>query len=219
MSPNLTALPIATDPAGHRRGVAIYSASPFITPTFQIRTRSRSYTVAKGSTIIEAETGEYAGETTIAQIKEVDAGKFVKLFSANISTLFGLSPAGHKVFLILFHQVQKRENAGTDKIYLNLRLAQEIIKELQGDKATLAAATFYRGAADLVAAGVIAFSVDQNIVFINPAVLFNGDRARFLMELRKTENPFPKMSQPLPKKGKKSETDPIIKLFAATDDD
>lgn len=162
-----------------RRGVQVHTLNPFLDTT-QIHTRKRSLTVAKGTSILDASTGEEQGTTTIAQVQEVDDEKFVKLFSGSIKAYFDLNAPGAKVFSVLLMAVQGAPN--TDKIFINARVASEASTAL-GKK--LSTAVFHRGMKELVEKQIIAHSQDAGWVFINPAIIFNGNRARFLLDLRK----------------------------------
>ncbi len=177
----LAALPDLPPAAGLRRGVMVYRATPFIDDTFTIRTRKKSDTVAKGSTIIDGKDGEVQGETTIAQVRDVDAASFVKVYSAEVSAMADLSRDAHRCFLILFQCVQQSPN--TDTIDMDLIKAQETFLAFAGKP--IPERSYFRGMKELQAAGIVAASVRQGWFFINPAVLFNGDRVRFLTELRK----------------------------------
>jgi hypothetical protein len=163
-----------------RRGLPIHITNPFLQST-QIHTRKRSLTVAKGTSILDAETGEEQGTTTIAQVQEVDKEKFVKLFAGSIKTYFDLNAPGAKVFSILLSAVQDAPN--TDRIYINARVAQKAA-EMMGK--TLSDRVFHRGMSELMEKQIIAHTQDAGWIFINPAIIFNGNRARFLLDLRRT---------------------------------
>ena len=186
-TPRLQPTRALTAPVGMRRGLAIYQANPFIDDTYTIKTRRRSYTVAKGATIIDATTGQVEGETTVAQIREVDAEQFVKIFTASIAVMFDLSADANRCYLLLFRCVQGAPN--TDTIDMDFIKAQAMSAALTGK--AISERAYYRGMKELAAAGVVASSVRQGWYFINPAMLFNGDRARFLIELRRKRDEHP----------------------------
>lgn len=167
-----------------RRGVTVYHSNPFHDVT-EVRTRKRNLTVAKGSIIINAETGIEEGETNIGQIRHVDNEQFVKIFSSSIAMFFDLGAPASKVFNILLYMVQNAPM--TDKVYLNPRSAQEVVEKIAaGSK--ISPAVFHRGVKELADKKVIAHHVDQGWVYINPSVIFNGDRARFYLDLRRDQS-------------------------------
>ncbi|MDI3258649.1 MAG: hypothetical protein QJR02_03015 [Sinobacteraceae bacterium] len=172
---------ITTPDQPTRRGLKIYKTNPF-TDTTIVKTRKRSLTVDRGTAILAAKTGDEEATTTIAQVKEVDESQFVKLFGAAIGSYFDLTPASIKVFSLLLLAVQSAPNA--DKVWINPASAAEQAATLGK---TLSAAVYHRGMRELVENKIIAHSVQPGWVFINPAVLFNGDRARFMLELRKRQ--------------------------------
>ncbi|MDK7255130.1 hypothetical protein QP437_09695, partial [Haemophilus sp. UMB1048] len=49
---------------------------------------------------------------------------------------------------------------------------------------TISKAVYYRGLKELLEKKMIAKSVKKYIFYINPAIVFNGDRARFVKEIR-----------------------------------
>ena len=67
--------------------------------------------------------------------------------------------------------------------------AQNIAKTLDFE---LSAPIFYRGIKELVEKKIIAKSVDKIVFYINPAIFFNGDRARFVTEVIKKKEEIEK---------------------------
>ncbi|HDS4830685.1 TPA: hypothetical protein QHW90_004614, partial [Citrobacter koseri] len=53
------------------------------------------------------------------------------------------------------------------------------------DHFVLSESIFYRGIKELIEKRIIAKTNEKNWYFINPAIVFNGDRARFVSEIRK----------------------------------
>lgn len=175
----MSALPSATPQT--RRGLPVYRANPFTDLTV-VRTRKRSLTVDRGTAILAAKTGDEEATTTIAQVKEVDDERFVKLFGSAIRSYFDLTSAGQKVFSLLLLAVQGSPNA--DKVYINPATAVEQASNLGK---TLSTAVYHRGMKELVEKQIVAHSVQPGWVFINPSIIFNGDRARFMLELRRKQ--------------------------------
>jgi hypothetical protein len=163
----------------NRRGFPIYSENPFMTG-ISLKTKKRKLTVARGTSLTDVDTGEQELTTTIAQIKEVDEEQYIKVYSGKIKFYFDLSSAGFKVFMLLLQSVQ--QTVGLDRVYMTHQRASKSMEAMGG---TLSRAVYDRGVNDLCAKKVIAACDESGWFFINPAIIFNGDRARFVEEYRK----------------------------------
>jgi hypothetical protein len=173
------------------RSAKKYDVNPFI-DRLVVKTRGRKVTVARGSTLVDMNTGEIDGLTEIAQIVEVDEGQFVKLFTKDLSLWFDLNKSAMRVFGALLSTVQK-ESIGRDLVYFDH--TSEQTKEFGMSKQT-----FYRGVEELMEKGFIARHRSPGWYFTNPAMFFNGNRARFVKEYRKS-------------KSKPKKTDDQLELF------
>jgi len=162
--------------SGGVRRAPKYEVSPFL-DSLAIKTRGRKVTVARGSTLIDLASGEIEGITEIAQVVEVDEGQFVKLFTKDLAIWFDFTKSGMRVFGALLTVVQTTA-IGRDLIYFDH--ASESAKEFG-----LSRAIFYRGIDELLEKGFIARHKSAGWYFTNPALFFNGDRARFVKEYRK----------------------------------
>lgn len=156
-----------------------YETNPFIS-CITVKTKGRKLTVARGSTLIDHDTGEIEGRTEIAQIVEVDEGQFVKLFTKDIALWFDLNRSALRVFGALLVAVQQSA-IGRDLVYFDVE--NSVIEEFKISKAT-----FYRGIEELLTKGFIARHKSIGWYFINPAMFFNGNRARFIKEYRKIDS-------------------------------
>jgi hypothetical protein len=170
---------VATTTKTGRRGFPVYDRNPFMAGVV-VKTKKKNLTVARGTKLTDVETEEEEMTTTIAQIKHVDEEGFVKLFSANVKVYFDLTQPGLKVFLLMLQAVQKA--IGADKIYMTHLTATRAAEDMGKP---LSRAVYDRGVRDLCEKKVIAVSDEAGWFFINPAILFNGDRARFVTEFRK----------------------------------
>lgn len=153
-----------------------FEVSPFI-DMLVVRTKSKRLTVARGSSLIDAQTGEIEGVTEIAQIIDVDDGQFVKLFTNDLAVFFDLSKPAIRVFAALLKAVQERA-IGKDMIFFTHE--DPYAREMNVSKYP-----FYRGINELIEKKFIARHKSDGLYFINPALFFNGDRARFVREYRK----------------------------------
>ena len=86
----------------------------------------------------------------------------------------------------LIDEISKTKNIGEDKIYLNYNSVKEYF-ETQNAKSP-AKSTYMTSLAELVEKGFIAPSINPNLYFTNPAIFFNGDRVRFVTEIRKKKS-------------------------------
>ena len=129
--------------------------------------------------LINQETGEHFG-THVTTYKGVDTEQFVKLFTANIAMTFDLTAPGIKAFSVLLWTVQNKALA-KDEVPLDAIVLEEFT-QAHLDKEPplrLSQATFLRGLADLVKTQIIAKTMRQGWYFINPNLIFNGDRIAF----------------------------------------
>ena len=152
-----------------------YQLSPFI-DRLTVKTRGRKVTVARGSALVDMSTGEIEGLTEIAQIVEVDEGQFVKLFTQDLAIWFDLNKAGMRVFGALLTIVQQ-SSIGRDIVFFDVR--SEALAAFKISKSM-----FYRGLDELIEKGFIARHLSPGWYFTNPAMFFNGNRARFVREYR-----------------------------------
>ena len=132
--------------------------------------------------LADTETGEVFKTSFIRQI-EVDEEQFTKLYLSNFAAFFDLSQAAIRVFGY-FMTCMKPKN---DLIIFNRKKCLEYTK-YKTDKAV------YKGLAELVKAEIIARGPADNLWFINPLIVFNGDRVTFAKTYvrKKTLRRYPK---------------------------
>ncbi len=160
------------------RNAKKWDANPFLVPLI-IKTKNKKMTVAKGATIVDLDTGEIEGRTEIQQIIEVDEGQFIKLFTKDLSIWFDLNKSSLRVFGALLATVQNSA-IGRDLVFFDY--GEKATKEFKMSKQT-----FYRGIDELITKSFIARHKSPGWYYINPAMFFNGNRARFVKEYRVTE--------------------------------
>lgn len=113
--------------------------------------------------------GEVTGHTAFLQMVEVDEEKFAKLYLSQFAAFWELPKAGIRVFgYIISCCLQPKK----DSFFIDFDEALEYTKYSSSKYINT-------GIASLVKAGVIAKSNRQNKYFINPLVVFNGDRVTF----------------------------------------
>lgn len=161
--------------------------NPFL-EGFSVPLRNRRTGIDQGSlALVNMETGVVEGAAEMVQRKVVDAEKFLKVFQAQMSVFFGLTAPSIKVLTAAFMEASR--TPGLDYIHLSERIAAQHA-EKSGQK--LPRATYYRGRKGLIEAGIIAPHEETNRYWINPAIFFNGNRVRFITELRKA----PEIAEP-----------------------
>ncbi|ENN3094393.1 hypothetical protein AB9O40_004885 [Salmonella enterica] len=167
-----------------------YKMNPFVfDKELKIETKTRNLTVRKGTELVNKDNADESESyfSNIVQKKEVDKEEFIKLFTSQIKVYFDLTKTAHKIFLIILALYQKE--IGKDYVLLTCKKAQNVAKTLDFE---LSAPIFYRGIKELVEKKIIAKSVDKIVFYINPAVFFNGDRARFVTEVIKKKEEIEK---------------------------
>ncbi len=122
-----------------------------------------------------AENPFYESDQITMNYRKVDESEFIKIFTGNIDLLHKLSLAGRKVLDLLMVVLQKTA-IKKDQIYLSDTVRKEVLEEIPMD---ISRATLHRGIRDLVDKKIIARSLNTNVYFINPHVIFNGDRLAY----------------------------------------
>lgn len=144
--------------------------------------------------VINQETGEFLGGTSVITYKKVDQTQFIKLFTQNIRLAFELTQAGQKALYVLFWVVQGEK--GRDLVLLD-RYTLETFLESHPDL-EVSLPTFKRGLGELVKAQILAMNSRKGFYFINPNFMFNGDRVAFttLLEMDKAQSRVELESKP-----------------------
>ena len=167
-----------------------YKMNPFVfEKELKIETKTRNLTVRKGTELVNKDNADESESyfSNIVQKKEVDKEEFIKLFTSQIKVYFDLTKTAHKIFLIVLSLYQKE--IGKDYVLLTCKKAQNIAKTLDFE---LSSPIFYRGIKELIEKKIISKSVDKIVFYINPAIFFNGDRARFVTEVIKKKEEIEK---------------------------
>jgi hypothetical protein len=165
-----------------------HKESPFL-ENFTVSTKGKRVTVNQiGKTndmIVSPDTGEIKG-THVVAYRQVDDAEFVKIFTANIALTFELNQSGRKVFDMLI-RVMQHSAITRDQVYIDEHVREEFATS---HNVNLASATMYRGIDNLIERKIIARSQRTNIYFINPSLVFNGDRVAFstVIERKKKNN-------------------------------
>ena len=163
-------------PVKTRHGREVYADNPYL-EGFALQVRRKSVTVAAGLSIKDS-AGDDVSAGTVAMYKEVDVEEFVKVYVQNVQIFFELSSSAQKVLVPLMYIIQK---TAKDKahVFFSPREAQEACLSLQ--LKPISKATYHRGIKDLIQAQFIAVHINGAFWYwINPNVLFNGNRVDFI---------------------------------------
>lgn len=129
--------------------------------------------------LLNQSTGEVTG-THVVATKRVDKAKFVKTFADYAAFTFDLTKAGNKALRVVMWAMQQ----GTphkDQVILDKYTWEEFLnahKDID-PPLTLSYPTFTRGLSELEKAKIIAKYVRAGTYYINPDVIFSGDRIAF----------------------------------------
>lgn len=155
-----------------------FKENPFANDIFNIETGKKS--IIAGSTkqvLVDTNTGAVEGITLLHKYKEVDKEQFVKLYIDEVASLFELSKTGLRVFGFVLRALR----INSAEVYLNIPDMMEYCGYKQKNQV-------YKGLAELISNKIIAMSVRSNLWYINPNVIFNGDRIVFAKEYRIKQN-------------------------------
>ncbi|WP_323641093.1 hypothetical protein [Pectobacterium polonicum] len=156
--------------------------NPFCFETeLKIETRKKNLTVSRGTELIERKDTSKSYFANIVHTQEVDKEEFIKLYTSQIKAYFDLTKTAYKVFFIFLRIYQ--DAIGKDHFYLSCKKAMSLAEKI--DHFILSESIFYRGIKELIEKRIIAKTNEKNWYFINPAIVFNGDRARFVSEIIK----------------------------------
>jgi hypothetical protein len=137
----------------------------------------------------------------------VDAEKFVKVMSATYAVAFALGSAGKRMIWILLDAVSNETRK--DVVYMS----HQQLMTISGKPAKIGRTTYYEGLRQLKEAGFISEANGQGLYFINPELIFNGDRIRFVQEWIKTNPEQAGIGNVLPtvKQNKPEDKNPDLK--------
>jgi len=156
------------------------SANPFLSGS-EIRTRHKTVrTKARGSDLVDSETGEIVGQSIIHTIEERDEEHFVKVFADGVKAAFELTRTGARVFqsVLQVYQGTKMHGGYADSLTLHF-----FDNGLNGESIGMSDRTFHNGLKELIAKGFLSAKA-PNQYWINPALFFKGSRVAFLKEYR-----------------------------------
>lgn len=118
--------------------------------------------------IVNSQTGAVEGQTAFMRFIEVDEQRFAKVYLSQFSSFFNLSKSAIKVFGYILTVIPPKK----DSFYF-------IMEECLKYTGYSTEKSVFEGLASLIENNIIARSNNHVRYFINPLVVFNGDRVTF----------------------------------------
>lgn len=134
--------------------------------------------------VVNMDTGEAEDSLNIARIRWVEPDQFVKVYLAQHNVFFDLGKSAQRCCEYLMTAMGKREAIGNDCIVLYHEEFKEYF-EARGQTKGTSPNSYNLGMRELADKKLIARAHRRDHWFINPTIIFNGDRARFTTEFRK----------------------------------
>lgn len=153
--------------------------NPLVEPQ-QLKTRRRLVKSGRMDKLFNA-AGESAGVTAIHQIEERDDAEFVKVFAAGVAAGYDLTKTAHRVFQVVIDIYQRTPMSRGYADSIDLYWFGEGIEGIDVD---MSEKTFQRGLKELLEKRFL-WPKNPASYWVNPALLFKGDRVLFIKEYRR----------------------------------
>lgn len=175
-------------PVATYKGRNIYADNPFVGPERFALTVRNDLKLVAASVSININDQEQTTTGVIGRIQDVDTEQFVKIYTSNVACLFELNTTAQRTLIAVFMAVQ-RQAKDKSEIYLSYNEALQYYVELEYPENKIPSKkTFYRGLGLLINDGFLAAAArGEHWYWINPSIIFNGDRVRFVQEYRLTK--------------------------------
>lgn len=165
--------------ASRKKGVLAYRDNPFVN-NMEITTTKKRLNVGRLADHMDRSTGEVLDVAEVCHIREVDDAQFIKLYTQNLKAFFDLKPATFKVLQVVLHELQGV--IGNDRVCIHYEICQQYCED---HNFKVSKSAFYTAMGELLDKKFLAESTIPSLYFINPNLFFNGDRARFVTEIRR----------------------------------
>jgi len=160
------------------------SVNPFVSTVIEHIQDSNSKKVAgvKWQHVINSDSGEVESQKmlVLGDVKKVDKQEFYKVYKTGLRKFFDLSPSSSEVLEYILDAIRY----DSDKICLN-------IADIQAAR-SLGYTTVYRALTQLLEREIIAKADMQGCYYINPNVVFKGDRIALVKQFIKENDKMPK---------------------------
>lgn len=160
-----------------------YDSNPYILDVLPfIKTKDSKVGYFKdknGFELLDANTGEVKTMyNAIYAKKQVDSQQYNKIYVSGITALFDLNKSEQKVLKYLYSKIEKNK----DYIIFNVRECKEFCDYSSNQ-------IVYTAIAGLINKKIVARSEDSYKLWINPTIMFNGDRLLIVNEYIKNIEP------------------------------
>lgn len=130
----------------------------------------------------------------ISHIKYVDKSRFIKVMNVAFKAAFGLSGNGQRMFWLVMSELS--DNPGKDSIFLTYHKEFAV----EGGTIKMPKTSFYDELKALQDANFIAPKRDKGHYWVNPAMLWNGDRVKlsttYILKHGENHPGMPKIKRP-----------------------
>lgn len=158
--------------------------NPFISNA-DIKTRNKLVRTGRIEELLNTQTGQSEFISVIQQREVVDKDNFVKIFATGVAAMFELSRTAQKVFMILLKKYEQSPMTGGYTDWVELYWQG---KELKGQKTNISQQTFNLGLRELIDKKFLYPRMPYSY-WVNPSLIFKGDRVMFVKEYIKAVNP------------------------------
>jgi hypothetical protein len=142
-----------------------FTQNPFMEDII-IQTSKRTVAISSRKiNIVNTRTGELEDTALLHVKREIDKEKFVKVFISQLQFIFELSQRALKIVAFFMNALRIND----DQVYFDLDDCKKYTG--YGSKQTI-----FSGMAELLEHKVIAKSTKNHIYYINPKLIFNGNR-------------------------------------------
>lgn len=175
-----------------RQGQETWTSNPFWEANIIPTKRKRSTLDTEQKLLVDLKTGQAENVAEMVKVYEVDSEAFVKVFTRYLHIFFDTSKNAQRLFEVVLFEVGKKPNE--DLIYLHPKTADRYHKQIRGDG--YSSSSFYRALDELIQKKIVARAAEgPHLYWINPKVFWNGDRVRFITELRRGPEILPPEKQ------------------------
>ena len=165
-------------PTHKSRGIDVYEDNPFLTG-FEIRTRNDTQIVS-GDLSITDKNNEEINVGIIGMVKRIDTEQFIKLYTSTIAMMFELDNYSRRVLIAVLLAVQDQSK---DKAEIFLSHNKAVKYYTDSGLTPPDGSYFSKGIRKLIKSGFLAKHYNgDGWYWINPNLIFNGDRVRFITE-------------------------------------
>lgn len=147
----------------------------------EIRTKTKFVRSGRAEMLVNVETQEVTHASMMHQITEIDEAHFVKIFAQGVTAMFDLSRTAQKVFALVLKRYQESEMPGGYSDCIDLFWFDD---KLDGQAIGITEQTFKKGLRELLDKQFLYPRIPHSY-WINPNLIFKGDRVVFIKEWRK----------------------------------